>query len=384
MAKRLLALTCILAFAVTGIGVRADASIDHVEPLGPPPGGGPINEVVVDFGPFDLTALGTGATSEDVGEGAIPRPPGAYGLKYVLFDIVDADGNSFGKHDIHMHHFVAASVNEPDPLCDRTFSGIPVRPVFGTGAERTPIAFPGPYVSMVEDNDVWGATWHLMNLTDAAETVYIRYRLGIQEGATATNSRVVTPYFLDVTAGAEGPADSRSCGAANYQVPGDGGPDSHTIRSNSWAIERAGILVGAGSHLHAGGLTGVLTDEDGTEICDSPAIYSDGGPHEHSAPLPDAVGSGASHLGSIDRIQPCLLHHQVPAGERITLDAHYDNSHSYRDVMGIMMLYIWHGAQVAPPTTTASTTTTTVLGETTTTLPANPAAPITTTPRYTG
>lgn len=378
MVKRSFALLALLALSLAGTGLRAGASVDPVDPLGSPAGGGPVVEEEILFGPFDLDPVGTGSW-QDAGEGVIPRPPGAYGLKYVLIDVVDDTGAVMAKYDVHLHHFVAASVTDPDPLCNRTALGLDVQPIWGSGGERTPIAFPDPYALKVEDDDLWGATWHVMNLTPEAKTVYVRYRLGVQAGATEENTRFVTPYFLDVTHGPEGPADTRSCGATVYDVPGDGGAASTFERSNAWTIEREGVLVGAGAHLHDGGLVGDLYDAEGDLICESTAKYVDGDahpPHAHGA------GGGESHLGQLDRIEPCLLHSWVPAGERITYEVSYDNSEPFRDVMGMMMLFIWHGRQVAPPTTTTTTVPTTAPSTTTTVPP--PAQPIVATPAFTG
>lgn len=376
MLRRSLGALTVLLLSLTAIAVGAGASVDWEDPLGKPAGGDPVVEEVIDFGPFDLAAMGTPGW-EDENDGLVPRPAGAFGLQYALFDIVDESGAPLGKQDVHLHHFVIADVNSPDPLCDRQFLGVPVRPLVATGAERTPIVFPDGYALEVGESDAWGATWHLMNMTDQPQTVYVRYRVGIRRNATPDNTRFVTPYFLDVDHGPEGPAEARPCGDAVYQVPGDGGPDSQHLRSNSWTIEQEGILVGAGGHLHAGGYAEVLRDAEDDVVCWSTAEYVAGTPPDH--------GHGATHLGVLDHIVPCLLHHRVPAGERLTLESRYDNSEAYRDVMGIMMLFIWHGRQVAPPTTTTTTVApTTTAPATTTTVPPAAAAPITATPAFTG
>lgn len=322
-----------------------------------PAGGGPVTEVVERVGPFELDALGE-KHSEDVNVGVVPRPDGAFGLKYATFDLVDENGDPIGHHDVHLHHFVIAAVNKVDPACpDRKEAGIPVQPLIGSGSERTPITFPDPYALMVGQDDLWGATWHLMNMTASPKTVYVEYTLGIQPGATLENTRPLVPFW----------ADSRTCPAgAVWDVPGDGGVGSIETNTKSWEMPFDGYVVGIGGHMHDGGISITTKHEDGSFMCENLASYL---------------------AGMIDTISPCPRHDSIEEGERLQVTSRYDNSAPHEDVMGMAVMYLWQGDQGTPPTSTTSTaapdpsSTSTPTSTSTTTAAAATAS---TTPRFAG
>lgn len=332
----------LLAVAVAlGVGGAGRASAAPVPIYNAPPGGGAVTKETVKVGPIHLDAMG-GAHWQDEASDVVPRPAGAYGLKSMTFDLVDGNGVPFDRMAIHLHHFVIASVFHKDPVCpDRKVSGAFVAPLAGTGAERTPISFPDPYAVLVGEKDVWGATWHLMNMSGQPQDVYIQYEVGYQPGANATNTRNLVPYFADVD----------GCGGdAVFDVPGDGGPGSIFTKSTSFTVPQAGIMVGTGGHLHDGGIDTELYRGDGSLLCRSTANY-DG-------------------MNMIESITPCPVHDTVAAGEKFDLTARYDNSTPHPDVMGINMAFFWFGDQGTPPTTTStstsSTTTTSTVASTTT------------------
>ncbi len=320
------------ALLVGAIGVTADTGAPRpaaaaVTPVyNAPPGGGPTTEIVEKFGPFQLDAYG-GAHWQDDSAGVVPRPDGAYGLKYVTFDLVDENGNPFGHHDVHMHHFVIGAVGKKDTACpDRQVQGVDVQPLIGTGVERTPIAFSDPYALEVKADDLWGAVWHLMNMTDQPHTVYVKYTMGVQYGATADNTRFLTPYW----------ADARHCPAGDtWDVPGNGGPGGVEVRSKTWAMPDNGYIVGIGGHMHDGGISIATEHEDGTPICENAAIYVQ---------------------GLIDKITPCPTHDTVTKGELLKVTSTYDNSAPHEAVMGMSVMYLWLGDQGTPPSSTTTTT----------------------------
>ena len=76
--------------------------------------------------------------------------------------------------------------------------------------------------------------------TTRRREVCIQYTVGYQPGATAQNSRPVTPFFLDVT----------RCGNSTYDVPGNGGPGGIHTAARTWSAPWDGYMVTAGGHLH--------------------------------------------------------------------------------------------------------------------------------------
>jgi hypothetical protein len=324
-----MALAVALVVAVSALGSDGMTRVADAAPVplyNAPPGGGPIEYESILEGPFTLAPEGQPG-DQDEGAGPVKRPSGAFGLKSIEFDLVDSNGVSLDKHDIHLHHYVIGQGLAKDDACpDRQVMGFDARPLVGTGAERTPIAFPDPYAILVGQDDVWGAVWHLMNMTDRAQTFYVKYTVGLQRGATPENTRSLTPFWTDWDGCMAG--DTRD-------VPGDGGPGSVYSLSHPWAMPGDGIVVGVGGHLHEGGIDVVVEHQDGTEMCRSSAVY----------------GS----MGHLDKILPCVLHDTVAVGEVLTVTARYDNSAPYEDVMGMAVLYLWLGDQGTPPPPPPST-----------------------------
>jgi hypothetical protein len=281
------------------------------EPLvNAPPGGGQTVTKTFRYGPF---TLGPGDQVQGSPSSGMPRPAGSFGLKSAKFDVVDEDGNPVSPHDIHLHHVVMTTSARNDEIC----TGRRER-FMGSGSERTPLTLWGPYTYLVGADDRWGSLYHLMNETPAGtppKTVYIEYTLGYQPGANASNSRPVTPYFLDVT----------GCGNSTYDVPGNGGAGSIHEKSRSWRAPDDGIAVFAGGHLHEGAIDIALKEDDPNALeCRSVPKY---------------------HMGHLASIPPCILHQKVVAGHDYRLTARYDNSQPWQDVMGIALTYVWWGTQ---------------------------------------
>ena len=317
------------ALAVGSVAVAGAVSAAPVPIYGEPDGdAGPIEIYENIVGPIHLDEKG-GAHWEDHFNGAIPKPaidvPGQdyFAIRGATFDLVDAEGMTLPRDEIHLHHAVLATVGVEDPACPaRTSEGFPVQPHLASGSERTPIVIPEPYAMKAWDSWIWGANWHFMNMSDTAQDVYLKVNIAYQPGATNANTRWVQPWFMDV----EG-----SCGNAEFDVPGDGGPGSTYERSKTWTMPDDGLIVGSGGHLHAGGIATHLTNGAGDMICHSAANYA--GDHVPADGMP------------VSYILPCGMHESVEAGEEITLTAEYDNAQPYPASMGINLTFIWFGEQ---------------------------------------
>jgi hypothetical protein len=185
---RLAIVLTLLVGAAVAFGTPRAAAVDT--PIyNAPAGGGAVQEITIKRGPFILDPQG-GAHDQDEGAAVIDRPPGAFAVKSARFDLVDENGDPVGRHDVHLHHFVIAALNEVDPACPgREVFGIKVRPLIGTGMERTPLDFADPYAMNVAQNEAWGAQWHFMNMSGVTQKFWITYTLGIQTGATTPCAR---------------------------------------------------------------------------------------------------------------------------------------------------------------------------------------------------
>jgi hypothetical protein len=280
-----------------------------------PPGGGTVAHQTFRLGPFDLAAMGQ-AGDQDIGsQGTVPRPSGAFGIKSITFDLVDANGDPIPRHMAHLHHVLLMNNARRDQFCSRA------ERFAGAGAERTPMSLPDPYAYMVSGSDTWSSLWHIMNTSDEAQQVYIQYDIGYQPGATTTNSRPVTPFFLDVT----------GCGNSEYDVPGDGGPGSVHTNTRTFTAPWDGYLVNAGGHLHEGGIDITIRDDANGHTCTMVAHYED--------PMEPGM------MNPPHDITTCPVHEPIHAGGRYSVISRYDNSMPREGVMGIVLGYGWRGSQ---------------------------------------
>lgn len=338
--RKLLAVLAVALAVVLAAGPLSTGSGAETQPVfnEAEHSGGELEFVTTRVGPFSLAPEGEPGWEEntsaviDMPEIDVPDVP-YWALKSATFDTVDLEGNPMPHHSIHLHHFVIATIFQKDPACpDRKAQGAYVYPHIATGEEKTPIALPDPYAQKVLDTEEWGATWHLMNMTDEPQEFYVEYEIGYDPLATDENTRWATPWFLDVTNDLSTDPDSCSLNPT-YDIPGDGGVNSTHEFERSWTIPKAGVIVGTGGHLHDGGIATELLDGEGDVVCRSEARYEGGHP--------------AGHGMHMERIEPCPTHHAIDAGEELTLRSIYDNSQPYADVMGINLTYIWYGDQHA-------------------------------------
>lgn len=266
------------------------------------------------LGPFDLTAMGTAGATNTGTRLDIPRPAGAYGIRQMSFDLVDAQGESVSSEVAHLHHALLFEAGLQDPVCPSW-----PRTIGGAGAERTRVDFFSDYAYLVDASDKWNANWMIMNMMEEPTTVYIEYTIGYDTAMNASNTRPVTPYFLDVT----------GCGGGfTFDVPGNGGPGSVYTRTATFTAPTDGVAVFSGGHMHDGGIDSTLTRvSTGTVGCKSVLRYDE--------------------QGRMESIAPCVMHHTVTAGEQYRLTVRYDNSEFRDDVMGIHLVYVWEGTPPA-------------------------------------
>lgn len=283
-----------------------------------PSGGGTKSVSSYTIGPLNLAAMGQPGSESDTTKSNVPRPAGSFGITSMDFDLVDASGTPIPRHMAHLHHVLLMDSAHTDVLCpgrEERFSG--------AGAERTPLRLPNPYAYLVGSSDRWDSLWHVMNLSTMPMQVYIKYTVGYETGANASNTRNVVPYFADVT----------GCGGSVYNVPGNGGMGSTYSKARTWNAPTDGIMVYAGGHLHGGGVDLTLRDDFTGAKCVMTAHYD------------TAMGMTMGMMDPPMWIDPCPAHNVVIKGKPYTLTARYDNSQPLTDVMGIAIAYVWPGTQ---------------------------------------
>ena len=227
------------------------------------------------------------------------------------FDVVDTNGNAVDIHDVHLHHILMLDWSRSDAIC----ASLPSR-FAGSGKERTPLVLGDDYAYQVNATDqAWSATWHVMNMSSQARTVYIKYTIDYVAAGNPAAARAVTPYWYDVT----GP-----CTNSEFNVPGTGGTGSVYTKSRTFTAPKNGTRVLVGGHLHDGAIDITMKrTASGQVVCTNTAVY----------PM----------VGMLHQITACPDPTTVTAGEQFTTSARYDNSSPLSAVMGIQLSYVWEG-----------------------------------------
>ena len=234
-------------------------------------------------------------------------------------EVVDAQGRVQGRDKVMLHHIVFAKVGVPDYTC-----GGAAERFFAEGEERLALSLPRGYGYANKATDRWGLLYMLMNHKPQRLNGFIRYTVRYVTGETLTP---VKPIWLDV----------RNCSGPDpvFDVPGGGRTFSTFTKSAGFTMPQSGRLVSGGGHLHGGGIRVELRNATcGAGLFESRPTW--GGPkprpllHE---PGPTKMSSFRSATGI-----------PVAKGDRLRLNAVYDNSAPHTRAMGIMLLFLAPGA----------------------------------------
>ena len=166
--------------------------------------------------------------------------------------------------------------------------------------------------------------WMYMNHRPTRERVYLRYTVTVE-----TDPQIpVTPYWISV-----------SCREGKiYSVPGDGGVHD---RSRTWVVPRGGRIVAGAAHAHGGALSVDVADQrcGGRRLLSSDARY--GLPEDPIYNLSPVLHEPAPRSMSV---ATSATGWAVSRGDRLKITSRYANNSPHSAVMGIMHLYIAHGA----------------------------------------
>jgi plastocyanin len=271
-------------------------------------------------GPVDMRAYATEQALQDT---RAPRMSGYLTAMYAR--IVDAAGNPVPQERVMLHHVFF--VNHGRFRGDRRAGDCRTRngeTFYGTGEEDQAIELPAGYGYRLRERDRWRVGWMFMNHRHVRERVYLQYTVTVTDEPRTP----VTPYWISV-----------SCNDGKiYSVPGDGGV--HEL-SRTWTVPRGGRIVTAAAHAHGGALNVDVTDErcGGRRLLSSDARYGlaedpiyNLSPVLHE-PAPRSMSVASSTTGWA-----------VSRGDRLMVTSRYANDSPHSAVMGIMHLYIAHGA----------------------------------------
>lgn len=282
--------------------------------------------------PADGTLGPSGLLSE------LARPEGDVAITGLRLRLVDEAGNPVSSADAMLHYFVIGDLSSSNPACpDGTF-GLPSDIVAAAGGEGSVVELPTPYGIVAPAAAPWGASYSVGNRTDREQRLYLSYDLDLRRDVE--NVRPVQRYF----------GSARGCDTQSWDLDGLGGTDTQS----AFVTMRAdGRLVGAGTYLRPGAVAAEVVNDRGRRLCRS---------------LPETDGSvlgaeAVQELGSDEGYVPdtypddlrilglgfCPLAESVRAGERLRLDAIYNDDRPRAGVMGIFQLFVWEGGGPAGP-----------------------------------
>ena len=233
-------------------------------------------------------------------------------------EVVDARGRVQGRDRVMLHHIVFAKIGVPDYTC-----GGGAERFFAEGEERLALSLPRGYGYANRGTDRWGLLYMLMNHKPQRLNGYIRYTVRYVTGERLTP---VKPVWLDV----------RNCTGPDpvFDVPGGGRAFSTFTRTADFTMPESGRLVSGGGHLHGGGVRLELRNATcGTKPFESRPTW--GGPK----PKPLLHEPGPTKMSSFRTTMGI----PVAKGDRLRLNAVYDNSAPHTRAMGIMLLFLAPG-----------------------------------------
>lgn len=266
-----------------------------------------------------------------------PHPDVDGSITRMEVDVVDADGQPVPLQRLMLHHIVFVNVNRPDTTCDafRSFdnrTGLPARERFyAAGEERAKMALPPGYGYRMDSGDTWALLYMVMNHRSARDQAYIQYKVTVDTDPSLTP---VKPYWLDV----------RNCLADPiYNVPGTGKRGSTHVESSDFALPEAGRIVGGGGHVHGGAYKLTLTEPGCGDRRIGQSLPTWGlRDHPFYNVRPKLHEPGPISMSGF--VTPTGI--PVAEGERLRLNALYDNSRPHVRVMGIMVVYVASDPQV--------------------------------------
>jgi hypothetical protein len=162
------------------------------------------------------------------------------------------------------------------------------------------------------DRPWWAGIFEIMNDSPTPNLVFFKMTVTYLP-ASDTSVKPVTPVWLDVD----------NCGDSQFSVPKG---ESHSTWR--WKSTVTGRVVGAGGHVHNGGISiSLLNSSTNQRMCTSIAGY----------------GTKPEYVGNIESMTACWHDRLgvVRKGEYLMLDAYYNSMTPQDNVMGIVMAFVY-------------------------------------------
>ena len=262
-------------------------------------------------------------------------------------DLTYLDGSVPGVDVIHLHHAVLVNLSRR-----ATTRGFPFELFFAAGEEKTIGALPKGYGYPLKASDNLLENQMIHNLTPVPAQIYLVWEIDFipARSQAARGIRPVRPIWMDVQNGNQYPVFNVKKGSGQngkYTYPDDarnpyrGGP-----KRNQWVVDRPGVLVATGGHLHPGGLyTDLYVRRRGERIRPSSKADAPRG-RGNKAHLFRSVAKYFEPAGAVSWDVAMTASRpdwrvKVREGDVLSVNATYDTTRgAWWESMGIMVTYM--------------------------------------------
>ena len=202
------------------------------------------------YGPLDVLP---GQNNIEISGKKMPKPDVDGYIVGIRPNLRHPDGSVPGVDVIHLHHGVWLNTSAKDST-----SALPER-IFATGEEKTIFTMPEGYGYPYKASDKWAITYMIHNLLSSADQVSLTYDLDFIPATApeAKDIQALRPIWMDVQNGKTYPVFDALKGSGEngqFTYPKDAGDPYDGKKTNTWTVDRDGVLVGVAGHLHPGGL----------------------------------------------------------------------------------------------------------------------------------
>jgi hypothetical protein len=193
----------------------------------------------------------------------VDAPEEAGYITRIVMDVQREDGSVPAVDVIHLHHGVLLNFSRTD-----TVWGGPQR-VFAAGEEKTIFNAPEGTGYRHDPEDEFVLNYMVHNAFPIPDEVYIVTVMDLIpiDAPEAEGMQELDTIFMDVETGAYPVFDTVAADGVDgtYTYPQE---DSYPgRRTNEWEVDREGVLIGGGGHVHPGGLsTDLWLERDGEKV----------------------------------------------------------------------------------------------------------------------
>ncbi len=327
--------------SVSATGVALADIMDTDTPIVDYPG---VEHLHFSYGPLDVLP---GQNNIEISGKKVPKPDVDGYIVGIRPNLRHPDGSVPGVDVIHLHHGVWLNASAKDST-----SALPER-LFATGEEKTIFAMPQGYGYAYKATDKWLINYMIHNLTPNADQVSMTYDIDFIPATApeAKDIQALRPIWMDVQNGKSYPVFDALKGSGEngqFTYPRDAGDPYNGAKTNTWTVDRDGVIVGAGGHLHPGGLHDdlYLTRAGASAAPGSAAEGSVQGDTAHlfSSKAEYYEPAGAVSWDVAMTVTPPDWRVQVKKGDVLSMQTTYDVSNaSWYESMGIMNLWMADG-----------------------------------------